>query len=363
MNLYAHGADIFTESIDAGVDENNIIDFSSNINPLGFPHNVEKAIKDSIKNINRYPDTNMRRLRKKISEFEGVTDDFVFCSNGAAEAIFRIVLATKPKKALLTAPTFGEYEQALCTVDCEVEYYSLFEQNNFVIEDDILERIDSQFDIVFICNPNNPTGQITHYDLLRKIIQRCKDNNVFIVLDESFIDFIEHKNDFSTISLVEKYNNLTILKSFTKMYAIPGLRLGYCITSNLELIDKIKISGPPWNISNIAEAVGIECLKEVNFVENSIKYIQKQKEFLLSELKKLEIKVFDSTTNYLLLKVNLNIDLKTELIKRNILVRSCSNYRNLDKSYYRIAIKTEKENKILIENLKEIIGNRWRQHS
>ncbi len=353
-SMEKHGADIFTAANNLGINENDIIDFSSNINPFGIPLSVEKAIINSIKYSNRYPDINYRKLIKGISEYENVPDRFIFPSNGAAEAIFRIALCLKPFRALLTAPTFSEYEDGLKTVDCSIKYYNLNECDDFKIKDGILDNI-RDVDIVFLCNPNNPTGQITDNKLLEKIIDDCKRNNTTVVIDECFMDFVIEKEKYSVIHLLKKFDNLIILKAFTKIFAIPGIRLGYCMSSNEKIIEGLKKAGPPWNVSAIAQEAGLAALYEKDYVSESIEFIKEQRIYLTNEIKKLNIKGYDSYANYIFFKIDDNRDLKNEFVKKGILIRSCANYNNLSDQYYRIAVKTKKENKKFIEILKEIM--------
>jgi histidinol-phosphate aminotransferase len=236
-----------------------------------------------------------------------------------------------------------------------VNTYNLYEENNFKIEDDIFENIDKKTDIVFLCNPNNPTGQVTDSTTVEKIAAHCKKNNVVMVVDECFLDFVKDKKKYSVVDKLQQYDNLIVLKAFTKIYAIPGIRLGYCISSNKELIKGLKSSGPPWNVSTIAQAAGVAALKEKEYVKKSVEYVRVQREYLVKELHKLNIKTYESHANYVFFKTNIPY-LKQELLKKGILIRDCSNYKNLSDDYYRVAVKNEHENKILIEKLKEITG-------
>lgn len=352
-----HGADIFTAAKIAGIDENKIIDFSSNINPLGIPTSLEKAMINSIIYSNRYPDINYRSLIKGLSLYENVPESFIFPSNGAAEAIFRIALGLKPSYALLTAPTFSEYEISLKTVECNIKYYNLSEDDSFAITNNIIDEI-SGVDIVFICNPNNPTGQITNNILLEKIIADCKLNNTIVVVDECFMDFVMDKEKFSVSHLLSKYDNLIILKAFTKIFAIPGIRLGYCMTSNKKIIDGLKKAGSPWNVSVVAQEAALAAVEEKQYIIETIDFVNNQRKYLTDELQKLNLKVFESHANYIFFKFEGDIDLKEEFIKKGILIRSCANYKNLSNQYYRIAVKTENENKLFIKILQEIMVNK-----
>lgn len=351
-----HGADIYTAAEKSGTDKDKIIDFSSNINPLGMPDSVKKAAINSISHSDRYPDINSRELIRSISKEENVPENWIFTSNGAAEAIFRIAYFLKPEKGLVTAPSFSEYESALKSSGSQIGYYNLTEEHDFKIEDDILNYIDTETKVIFICNPNNPTGQLTKRETLEKIIIQCKDVGAFAAVDECFLDFVENKEQYSVVNLMKEYDNLIVLKAFTKIYAIPGIRLGYCMSSDNKLIEGLKSSGPPWSVSTIAQSAGIAALKEKEYAARTVEYIKEQRKYLTDELKKLNLKTYNSYANYILFKMPDGIDLKEEMLKKGILIRSCSNYRNLGSSYYRIAVKSDRENSMLINVLKEIKG-------
>lgn len=349
-----HGADIYAASKETGMDENEIIDFSSNINPLGVPEEVMGAIVNSLKHINRYPDINSRELIKSISGYECVPESNIYVSNGAAEAIFRIAALLKPRKGLVTAPAFGEYEQALKSAGAHVSYFNLYETNNFKITKEIIRKIDKETDVVFICNPNNPTGQITEKNLIEEILTACKKSGTIVVVDECFMDFVEDKNNYSSVKLLESYDNLIIVKAFTKIFAIPGIRLGYCMSLNEHIIKNLKNSGPPWNVSTVAQAAGIAAVNEDAYVNKSVIYVKNQRHYLVNEMNKLGIRTYDSFANYVFFSLE-GIDLKKAMLKKGILIRSCSNYVNLHDNYYRIAVKTERENRFFMKVLREIL--------
>lgn len=353
--METHGADIYTASKLSGLDKFSIIDFSSNINPLGIPMSVKQAAMDGIKGSFRYPDIESGELREAISSYESVPAEWIFPSNGAAEAIYRIAMHLKPKNGLVTAPAFGEYESALKASGSAVKRYTLKEEDNFKIKEDMLDSIREDTDIVFVCNPNNPTGQLTDMDMVEKIIDHCRTIGAVTVTDECFLDFVKDKEKYSTVKLLDKYENLIVLKAFTKIYAIPGLRLGYCLSSDLRLIEGLKSSGPPWNVSTVAQAAGTAALRETEFVKSSVAYVKKQREYLLGELQSLSVKTYESHANYILFRTK-STDLKDEMLKKGILIRSCSNYEGLGHEYFRIAVKTEGENRLFIERLKEVTG-------
>lgn len=350
MRLIKHGGDIYNrDTIE------NIIDFSSNINPLGMPDSVKKAIIDNIDQYMCYPDCQCTDLRKAIAASFNVNSDLITCGNGAADIIYRIVLALRPKKALLLAPTFSEYEDALRLVNSEINYYYLNEKNNFKIQSDITDFITKDLDIIFICNPNNPTGIPYSKHEMIKTIEKCKQENVVLVVDECFSDFLVNEDNYSVVSEISRFDNLIILKAFTKMYAMAGIRLGYMVCSNENFNFEISNMLQPWSVSTVASKCGIAAAKEKDFVIKTKEYILNNRKYLIDNLKELGFKVFDSQVNYILFKSN-DTEINKKLEKYGILIRSCSNYINLGNNFFRIAVRSSDDNKKLIDCLKIITG-------
>jgi L-threonine-O-3-phosphate decarboxylase len=353
MASLGHGGNAKEISRKNNLEYDKIIDFSANINPLGMPKSVEKAIIKGLSQIERYPDITYFELTRAIGEFENVNRENIILGNGAAEVLFNVVRGINPKKALILAPTFSEYEEATRAVYGEVIYYELKEEDNFHIQDDIFNFINDRLDLIFICNPNNPTGVITSRDILIKILVKAQKHNVKVLLDESFLDFVQ--GNLSMISYISEYDNLIIIKSLTKFFALPGLRIGYGLCSNVALKEKLKKISPAWNVNILAEIATKAGLKDENYINESIKNIIKEKEYLHKELSQIkELKVYEPSVNFIFFK-NLNsINLKEELLKRNILIRSCSNYESLNSHYYRIAVRNHEENFILVKNFMDI---------
>jgi len=355
MKSYTHGADIYTTSIELDINENAIIDFSSNINPYGLAEGVKDSIVQSLEHADRYPDFNCRALSEALSEYENVQKDYIFCSNGSIEAIFRIVSFLKPKNALIIAPTFNEYEHALESIGCKINYYYLKEENDFIIDEDIIDYIDQETNIVFICNPNNPTGQLTEKKTIEKILAHCEKMDTTLVIDECFMDFVSDKEEYSAKNLLGIYSNLIILKAFTKIFAMAGIRLGYCMSSNIKIMDGIKEIGPTWNVSSIAQAAGIAAVQETDYLTESLQFIDEQRGYLVDKLDMMGLKVYSSNANYIFFKCMQDIDLKHELLQYGILIRDCSDYEGLENGYYRIAVKRDEDNKLLVRALRNIL--------
>ena len=353
MASFGHGGNSKEISRENKIEYDKILDFSANINPLGIPNSVKRAIIDGLNEVEKYPDITYFELKCSIGEFENVNKENLILGNGAAEVLFNVVRGINPKNTLILAPTFSEYEEATKAINGNIIYYKLKEKNNFCIQEDILDYINSDLDLIFICNPNNPTGTITEKDLLKKILIKADKNNVMVLIDESFLDFIEE--NLSMISYINEYKNLIIIKSLTKFFAIPGLRIGYGICSNASLKDNIEKISPAWNINILAEIATKTAIKDINYIKESIKFIKDEKEYLYNELKKINgLKVYEPNVNFVFFKTIIKMNLKNELLKNNILIRSCSNYEGLDNSYYRIAVRSHEENSKLIKNIRNI---------
>ncbi|MHB8064580.1 MAG: pyridoxal phosphate-dependent aminotransferase [Ruminiclostridium sp.] len=346
-----HGGDIYTRR---NMPENKkLIDFSANINPLGLPLAVKRAIIDNIADFSSYPDPLCRALIDEISKHENIPAEYIVCGNGAADIIYRIAAALKPKIALLTAPTFSEYEEAVKTVNSSIRYHYLFENNEFNVDEDIVEKLEPDIDVVFLCNPNNPTGVPIEKQLLLKIAARCKLNKIVLVVDECFIEFLENSQKYSIVDKLDAFDNVLVLKAFTKIYAMAGIRLGYGICLNKDTVDRIYNAGQPWNVSVVAQKCGIAALKETEYVSQTRMIIKQNREYLMEELRLLGLKVFESKANYILFKTQ-NKLLNHELEKYGILIRSCDNYTGLNNTYFRIAVRSKEDNQYLIKSMKKI---------
>lgn len=341
--MYQHGGDIYNHNIK--------LDYSSNVNLLGTPDGVIRAACEGVSQSCNYPDTQCSNLREAISRYEQIPMEHIICGNGAADLIFSIVLSKKPKLALIPCPTFSEYEQALKVVNCEIRYYETKDETNFTIQEDFIDKIDHKVDIIFLCNPNNPTGTLINRKLMEKILLQCKKHDILLVIDECFMDFVIDCEAYTMKDFCRKTKNLFILKAFTKLYAMPGLRLGYGLCSDSDLIYRMQQVTQPWNVSTPAQLAGIAALKETEYVTQSLALLQQEKTYLIKELTRLDFKLYESQANYIFFQGDKG--LYEKCLQKGILIRDCSNYKGLEEGYYRIVIKKHEENKQLIETLKE----------
>lgn len=329
-------------------------DLSINTNPLGIPKNVYSAIAESFKLCSFYPDEKCASLSKAIAEHFNVEQEQVLCAGGVDDAVYRIIYALKPKKAVIMVPTYEDYEKALITADCSVNHYKMKKENKFQATETIIDVLTDETDILFLCNPNNPTGHVMEPELMIKIVEHCKAKNIITVVDESFIEFLDEPEKYSLTSSINNYPNLLIINGFTKIYAMPGLRLGYCISNNQQLFNKIFLSGQPYNISIPSQAAGIAALEDEAYISATRDLIGIEKSWLIKELTKLGIEVWGSSANYLFFPSPVQ-GLREMLIDYKVLLRNCDNFIGLDSEYCRAAIKTHEENKHFIDILKKLI--------
>ncbi|MCQ2501044.1 MAG: aminotransferase class I/II-fold pyridoxal phosphate-dependent enzyme, partial [Lachnospiraceae bacterium] len=330
MKKQVHGGDVYRYQ--------NALDFSSNMNPLGTPERVIQAARDSMGEICNYPDIQQEKLISGIADWEDVPAEWIICGNGAAEVIFTLVHALKPKTALLLAPTFAEYEQALEAEDCQISFHHLKEETGFLVDEDLLADIKEETEVLFLCNPNNPTGLLIPSALMDKIIKRCSETGTFLVIDECFQDFIPEPEVYTRKKDLEEKKDMFLLKAFTKRYAMAGIRLGYGLTSNQELLDKMHRVVQPWNVSIPAQAAGVAALKETEYLAEGREIVFREQLFLKAKLQELGFKVYDSQANYIFFRGPEGLVEKAW--KSQVLIRDCGNYRGLCQGYYRVAVKT-----------------------
>lgn len=331
------------------------LDFSVNVSPLGVPAGVRRAIERSASEADRYPDPLCRALRDGIAKYEGVPAEQILCGGGAAELIFRAVLARRPRRALLIAPTFAEYEAALQTAGCQIACYDLREETGFALDSGILEAIQPDTDMVFLCQPNNPTGLTAPRPLLLQVLARCRSVGALLVLDECFCDILDEPDAWSLTGEFLNWENLLILKSFTKLYAMAGVRLGYCLGSDPALLEAMASAGPPWSVSSLAQAAGLAALEETDYVGRVRALIRAERPRLAAALEGLGLRVIPGEANYVLFQCF--TPLCAPLEKQGILLRPCGNYRGLDGTWYRAAVRTHTENRRLIRAMEEVLAH------
>ena len=346
-----HGGDWAGYRAEFGCDA---LDFSANVSPLGLPAGVAAAITNALPTADRYPDPLCRELRAALAGAEGVPADWILCGNGAADLIFRLALAVRPRRALLPAPTFAEYEAALQTVGCAVQRVFLREENEFAVTEEFIDAVTPETDIVFLCQPNNPTGQVTPPALVERLVRRCAECGAVLVVDECFLDFLPDRDAWTAKQFLRDAPHLIILKAFTKLYAMAGVRLGYALCGDAALLEKMRGAGQPWAVSSLAQAAGLAALQETAYAGAVRALIAEQRPRMAAGLRALGLRVMDGQANYLLFRAT--PDFGEKLRRRGAVVRSCANYPGLDAAWYRTAVRTAEENTRLLQIMGEILA-------
>lgn len=348
MNKYEHGGDCYRNQID--------YDFSVSINPLGIPKAGYLAFCESAMYLERYPDDKGEALCLALAGKEGIWPENILLGNGSAELIYALCHYLRPGKALAPAPCFGEYERAVQAAGGVMAYDPLKESGGFCLDEDFLSAIGKETDLVFLCNPGNPSGSLIQGGLIEKVAEKCEQEGIWLCLDECFLPFLPKERELTMLGKLQKYSHLIVLRAFTKIYGMPGLRLGYACSGNGKLLEGIKASMQPWNTSVPAQMAGLAILKaDSSYLSKTKEMLEKERAYLTKELSDgLAEKVYPSEANFILFKSRKG--LQELLLKEKILIRDCSNFENLSEGYYRIGIRTHEENQELIRRWKGAAG-------
>lgn len=330
------------------------LDFSANVSPLGVPEAVRRAAEASLAEADRYPDPLCRELRKRLAARHGIPPEWILCGGGAADLIYRLAAARRPRRALVTAPTFSEYENALKLWGCSVSRLPLSRENHFAVTEDILSAITPEVELVFLCEPNNPTGRTTPRPLLERILERCDDCGTLLAVDECFNDLLDDPEAHTLLGCLPQHSNLLLLRAFTKSHGLAGLRLGYALSQNISLLSSMARGGPPWAVSAPAQAAGAAALECSGDLEALQQLIRRERPRLAAGLEALGCQVCPGEANYLLFFHGAP-DLPRRLAERGVLIRDCADYHGLGRGWYRAAVRTEAENTQFLTIFKEVL--------
>ena len=385
-----HGGNIYKVFREKNIKE--ILDYSSNINPYGIPESLKKRITENLEILERYPDPDYIELRQKLAHLNKVDVSNIILGNGATEIIFLFMEVVNPQKVLIVSPTFGEYERAVKATErvedssilgdsnkkkddeksfgkqkIEIEYFELKESDDFKLNiGNLKNELAKKYDLLIICNPNNPTGKFLKLDKTEEILKECNKYNTKLFIDEAFIDFLKDGMKKSIINTKENKQNLFVTRAFTKFFAMPGLRLGYGIYFDKKLEKRISEKKETWSVNNIAEMAGLTVLDDTKYIEETLKWIAEEKTYVYEKLNEINgIKPYKTEVNFITVKIEDNFILKGlnvkilrgKMIEKGILIRDASNFKFLDERFFRLAIKDRKNNDRVIETLKKIFDD------
>jgi len=352
-----HGAEVYGAAEETGFKPEEILDFSSSVNPLGPSKKALEAAKSALNTVAAYPDSNSNMLRQVIaSRLSGLTKNNLIISNGSTELMYLFAEAflKKGEKALIPAPTFGEYESAVRKTGESPKFFRM--GKSLQIEAEAFKREMVGVKLVFLCNPNNPTSKLIPQETLLDILETALAQDILVFLDEDFLEFVEEEKSLSMINRINKFPNLFVLRSFTKIFGLTGLRIGYGI-ANEEIIDVLLCSKIPWNVNCLAQPAAIAAFNDEDHLKLTCKLIDEEKKWLQKELSQFETFSFCAPdANFFFIdiqKTGLTANaLKHRMLKQGILIRDCSSFNGLNEFYIRIAVKTHEENERLINALK-----------
>lgn len=357
MYLPAHGGNVFRVAKQMGIPANKIIDFSANINPLGFPNIVRRVIEEHIDDIVHYPDMEQSEIKRSAAKYYNTAVENIIPGNGSVELINIILETLKPSKVLIPSPTFSEYARLANNRNIDIQLLDIT-QNDFKFDKKLFNKIQKSITtntLLMICNPNNPTGNLIAKKDLEYVLEELKKTDSFMLVDEAFMDFVEEPQ--SMVKSINKNDNLIILKSLTKFFAVPGIRIGFAL-SNEELINRMNKLKDPWNVNTFAGLIVNVVLEEDNYIQTTRKFINTEKDFLWKRLDEVEtLYPFYPSANFILVRSDFikAPEMAQELRKKGILIRQCQNFDFLDESFFRVAVKDRKSNEALFSAIKTVL--------
>lgn len=351
-----HGGNVWIAEKTYGVQQEQILDFSANINPLGPSTQALKAIEKALIKIKHYPEPQAASLRREIAKVMELPEELLILGNGAAELIYALGRVLKPRRLLLPVPTFSEYAEGFG--DAAKLYLPLNPANNFALIAENIAPVMQAGDLLIICNPNNPTGQLVEQQQLRSLMRRAGQVGASLLVDEAFMDFVRPEQ--SLLQEVQTCPYLIVLRSLTKFFAIPGLRLGYLVAQQ-QLIEQLYAALPPWRVNLLAQVAGVASLRDKAYTAKTLELVRNQRVMLFTGLSAIDgLTPLPPTANFILVNCRASgitaREFQTYLGPRGILIRICDNFAGLDDYYFRVAVRNEKENLLLIKYLQAYIN-------
>lgn len=356
-----HGSDLEKIEEIYGIKKEDIVSFSANVNPLGVSALLKRELASHIDAISSYPDREYTKLRSVIAAYCGTEKDNILVGNGATELITLFIKTVSPKKAVILGPTYSEYERELSLAGGTSVYFPLSESEDFELnESSLISSLDESVNMLILCNPNNPTSTAVTREKIKHILDACKTNNIFVMIDETYIEFCENYDEISCVPLTASYNNLCLLRGTSKFFAAPGLRLGYAICGNSELMRNIAAIKDPWTINSLAEVAGQLMFTDNEYIEATKKLIFSERARVVSALRKIDgIKVYEPSANFVLsriTKTGVDADiLFDKAIRSNMMIRNCSSFPYLGNSYFRICFMNPEDNDRLLAIIRSTI--------
>lgn len=349
-----HGGDVYAWAQKARIDPAEIIDFSASINPLGPPASARKAFQESYNEVSRYPDPYGEELKKALAKRHGMKPTEILVGNGSTQLVYLLCFALRPRKALVVGPAFSEHANALTLAGAKVRFLPLTANGDFRFStEDFMAAWGKADDMAFLTTPNSVTGRLIPRAEIEKIARIALLKKRFLVIDEAFIDFVEEE---SVKQLIWDNPYVIILRSLTKYYALPGLRLGYLLAHSRR-VAQFAAYLEPWSVNGPAQKVALACLADARFRLNTERWLHRERSYLAQALIALKrFQPYPSNANFLLVRIANNasaVGLHSFLLNKKILIRACNSFAGLGSDHFRVAVKRRKDNRLLLEALTE----------
>ena len=354
-----HGSDLELIEKQYGISKDKIISFSANVNPLGISPRLREALPGLIDCITGYPDREYTQLRGVIAAYCSCSPENIIVGNGSSELISLCIQNRHPGKALIIGPTYSEYEREVSLAGGMSRYFPLSPGNEFSLDIAALQsELTKDIDLLILCNPNNPTSSAINRDEMRSILDICKRHGIFVIVDETYIEFVPDQEQTASVPLTAFYNNLIILRGISKFFAAPGLRLGYAITGNTDMIELINSRKNPWSINSLAEAAGRILFTDQEYIKATRELIEKERSYVTESFRSREgYKVYEPKANFVLIKLlkdSMNADILFDrCIREGMMIRNCASFPFLDNKYFRICFMKHEDNERLIKLITE----------
>lgn len=357
-----HGSDLEKVSGFYKIPRDSIINFAANVNPLGLSKQFKKQLADHLDILSSYPDREYTSLREAIGGYCGADPSHILIGNGSTELISLLIEQCRPSRTLILGPTYSEYSRELSFSHSTQSYYHLCAEHGFTLfADDLCRELSADYDLLIICNPNNPTSSFIPAADIRKILETCQKHHTFVMIDETYVEFVPDIRQVTAMSLIEEFDNFMILRGVSKFFAAPGLRLGYGATGNHSLLCQIREHQIPWSLNSIGAFAGKLMFKDTQYIANTRQLIFSERLRMLDSLRQMPgIHVFDAAANFILLQIQIPGLTASAVfdacIRHGLMIRDCSSFQCLDGEYIRFCIMMPKDNTRLLNVLKEVTG-------
>lgn len=355
-----HGSDIEKICEYYNLKKEDIVNFGANVNPLGLPARVKEKLAASLDLFSSYPDREYTALRSVISDYCSIPADYILPGSGSSELIALLIEVRAPKRTLILGPTYSEYSRELSFSGSTQDYYHLNSEDGFRLDTDQLCRtLDGGYDFLIMCNPNNPTSSAVLKEDMEKILSFCNDRNIFVMIDETYVEFAPDIDSVTAVPFVRTFSNLMVLRGVSKFFAAPGMRLGYGITGNTGFLQKMKEKQIPWSLNSLAAYAGELMFQDKEYISRTRSLILSERSRMYNEILQMPaFRTYFPYANFLLLKILkkgiTSYNVFEQCIKNNLMIRDCSSFQCLDGEFIRFCIMNPEDNTRLLNILKTI---------